>query len=71
MSDVRDRILLLLKRMQEMRRTDPDLGGSEPMPAEKHGERIRTFAPDVYRTLSPMLAARFEYAGTWDDAFLT
>lgn len=71
MNDVGTRILDLLKRMQAMREQDPEQGGSTPAPPDGRDDRIRTLEPGVYRPLSPMLRARFAFAASWEDAFLT
>lgn len=71
MSDSQDRIPGLMRRIRAMNESNPDHGEQRIEAPEPGPDRIATLRPGVSRPLSPMLAARFRFAGAWSNARLS
>lgn len=60
----------LLEDLRIERESNPDeLLPHALKPASRTHSRIPTLKPGVYRDASPMIAARFRFAGTWKNAW--
>jgi hypothetical protein len=70
MSTTSDRIHNLLKRLKKENDDDLDHGEQLISPPDTNQKKIKTLNNDVYRPLSPMLMARFNYCGKWTNANL-
>lgn len=71
MTEPQNRIHDLLRRVRALNDSNPDHGEQRVQAPEPGSDRIATLRPGVSRPLSPMLAARFRFAGAWGNARLS
>ena len=71
MAQANENVLVLLQRMRERNDADPNREEHECFPPDKPATRIATLDPQITRPLSPMVQARFDFAGAWKDARLS
>jgi hypothetical protein len=69
MDDAYVRITRLLERLKEQRAAQDD--ATTPRPKESGKDRILTLRDGVYKNLSAMLKARFDFGSRWEDVYLS
>lgn len=70
MKNLEREIFELLDKIKAKNASDPDHGDQEILLPENNMHVIQTLDDNVVRPLSPMLAARFDYASSWVNAHL-
>lgn len=71
MAQANDNVLALLRRMKALNDADPSREEHDVLPPDKPATHITTLDGQTIRPLSPMLQARFDFAGAWRDARLS
>lgn len=65
-----NKIWELLEQLKQSNENEPDHGEQVINPPDQ-GEQICTLEEGVFRSLSPMLRTRFEFASSWHNAVLS